>query len=133
MRWVRYALLLLLASSAEAQEKLDITADGPELAALANTRWSQIYPEFDFEGGCLMGFFTFRFNANGYFTFHNRVQGSWRIDERGIVHLRTRSGVRFMLMMEQDQLRIIKPVSVTAGLTVWTFRRNGRFQKCPNE
>jgi hypothetical protein len=128
---LRYrSLLLLLALStlpraeAAAQEKLDQEED-PAMAALANTRWSMILPERDYEGGCIMGFLAWRFSPTGYFIYNNKVQGSWRVDALGSVRLRTRDGVRFILMMEENQLRAVQNLPF--------MKRGNVFQKCPNE
>jgi hypothetical protein len=118
------AALLGTAANVRAQDKLDVDLEDPELSAIANTRWSMVLPERDYEGGCLVGFLAFKFMPNGYFIYNNRISGWWRYDaNNNIIRLRTKDGVRFMLMVEADQLR------VTANLPF--VRRGNMFQKCP--
>ena len=81
-----------------------------------------ILPDKDYEGGCVVGFLAFTFSPTGYFIFNNRIKGSWRLDELGNVKLRTRDGVRFTLILEDN---ILRP---TANIDF--LKRNQRYQKC---
>ncbi|HEY6881025.1 MAG TPA: hypothetical protein VI299_23530 [Polyangiales bacterium] len=131
MRWSRSLVLLLAVLSVakvhaqKVEPKLDQGEDDPSNSVLANTRWSMILPERDYEGGCIMGFMTFRFSPLGYFIFNNKIHGSWRIDALGTVRLRTRDGVRFMLMLQDNQLRAVQNLPF--------LKRGNVFQKCSNE
>lgn len=126
------ALLVVLASltvwsaaHAQNEPKLDQGPEDPAMAALANTRWSMILPERDYEGGCIQGFMAWRFSPTGYFIFNNKLRGSWRLDALGNVRLRTRDGLKFMLMLQDNQLRAVQNLPF--------MKRGNVFQKCANE
>lgn len=99
------AAIWLLASAAGASDGLDWDPNSKAVLRFTAVRWSMIYPDRDFEGGCVVGYRAFSFSPTGYFVFNNRVRGSWRIDELGNLKLRTRDGVRFTLVVESSGLR----------------------------
>jgi hypothetical protein len=117
------AMLLGAATAAQADDPLDIDPAADEIERFTTTRWSMSNPPKDYEGGCVVGFLAFQFSPTGYFTFNNRIHGSWRIDELGNLKLRTRAGQRFTLLVEGTTLR---PTHTVAFL-----RRGQVFQRCP--
>jgi hypothetical protein len=112
--WVPTAALLVLTfalrpSVARAvDDALDWDPNSRAVLRFTSTRWSMIYPERDFEGGCVVGYQAFSFSPTGYFVFNNRVRGSWRIDELGNLKLRTRDGRRFTLVADSVGLRPVQ-------------------------
>ena len=86
-------------------------------------RWSQIRPEKDFNGGCVIGFLAFQFSPTGYFVFNNRIRGSWRVDELGNLKLRTKDGVVFTLIVEGETLRPTRNLDF--------MKRTYLYQRCP--
>jgi hypothetical protein len=86
-------------------------------------RWSSILPARDFEGGCVVGYLAFSFSPTGYWVFNNRIRGSWRIDEIGNLKLRTRDGVRFTLLVQDNVLRPAQNLPF--------LRRTQLYQRCP--
>lgn len=123
------------ANAQEVKEKLDTESDAEAAAsAFHNTRWSMVFPEVDFEGGCTQGFFTFRFSPTGYFVFDNTLQGSWRVDPARNIQLKSRQGQKFTLRIREDnQLELLEGMRVSNASYVWRVRRNARFQKCTGE
>jgi hypothetical protein len=119
------ALAVLLSattrSSAVEPQELDPNAD--VIRRFTATRWSMIVPDKDYEGGCVVGFLAFSFSPTGYFTFNNRIHGSWRIDELGNLKLRTRDGVLFTMLVDGQNMRSTK--------TIEFLRRTMIFQRCP--
>lgn len=105
-----------------AQEAIDMEPGGPNIERFTSARWSMISPDKDFEGGCVVGFLAFQFSPTGYFTYNNRIRGSWRIDELGNLKLRTRDGFRFTLLVEGTTLR--------PAQTVAFLNRGQLFQRC---
>lgn len=87
------------------------------------TRWSQIIPDKDYEGGCVVGFLAFSFSPTGYFVFNNRIRGSWRVDELGNLKLRTRDGVLFTMIVDGTTIR--------PSRTIDFLKRTNIFQRCP--
>jgi hypothetical protein len=112
----------LLAAPGRAQ---DVSADPLtlELARFTSTRWSMISPDKDYEGGCVVGFLAFEFSPTGYFTYNNRIRGSWRIDELGNLKLVTRDGQRVTLLVEGTTLRPSRNFAF--------LKRAELYQKCP--
>jgi len=117
------ALLLGIAGVGRADEPLDIDPAATKLERFTATRWSLISPDKDYEGGCVVGFLAFQFSPTGYFTYNNRIHGSWQIDELGNLKLRTRSGVRFTLLVQGTTLR--------PSQTVAFLKRSHLYQRCP--
>ncbi|HKU41652.1 MAG TPA: hypothetical protein VJR89_26020 [Polyangiales bacterium] len=99
------------------------TNPGADIERFTKARWSQIYPDKDFEGGCVVGFLAFQFSATGYFIYNNHIKGAWRVDELGNLKLRTREGLRFTLMVDGNTLR---PSQDVAGV----LKRSTTFQRC---
>jgi len=104
------ALAACAAAAASPDRAAAQTAPPIDPAATATSkftgaRWSLISPDKDFEGGCVVGFLAWEFSETGYFSYNNRIRGSWRIDELGNLKLRTRDGVRFTLLVEGTTLR----------------------------
>lgn len=118
------ALLAWLgATTAHAQGKIDAQLDDPELSVLANTVWAMTLPERDFAGGCVVGFLAFKFQANGYFLYNNRISGWWRFDlATNKVRLRTHQGKPFMLSLEGDVLKVPQNTPF--------LKRGNEFKKC---
>ncbi|MEY4576636.1 MAG: hypothetical protein RL701_1339 [Pseudomonadota bacterium] len=114
--------LALNAGSARAQVS-DSSLSADTLNRFTGPRWSQIRPSRDFEGGCVIGFLSFRFDATGYFVFNNHVRGAWWVDELGNLKLRTRDGLRFTLIVEGNTLRPNKNLPF--------MKRTFMFQRCP--
>ena len=105
---------------AQARGLEDVNTDA--MLRFTGPRWSQIRPEKDFNGGCVIGFLAFQFSPTGYFVFNNRIRGSWRIDELGNLKLRTKDGVVFTLIVEGDTLRPTRNLSFT--------KRTYQYQRC---
>jgi hypothetical protein len=106
------ALMLSLAvqplGARAVDDALDWDPNSRAVLRFTGTRWSMIYPDRDFEGGCVVGYLAFSFSPTGYFVFNNRVRGSWRIDELGNLKLRTRDGRRFTLVADSVGLRPVQ-------------------------
>lgn len=118
------ALIALAQLTAPARAQ-DVSADPLtlELTRFTTARWSMISPDKDFEGGCVVGFLAFEFSPTGYFTYNNRIRGSWRIDELGNLKLVTRDGQRVTLLVEGDTLRPSRNFAF--------LKRAELYQKCP--
>ena len=99
----------------------DVNVDA--MQRFTGPRWSQIRPDRDFNGGCVIGFLAFQFSPTGYFVFNNHVRGSWRVDEIGNLKLRTRDGVVFTLIVEGDTLRPTRNLPF--------MKRTFMYQRCP--
>jgi hypothetical protein len=112
------------AQRAAAEELMGPVAEAtPEqLAFFTESRWSLVFPERDYEGGCVVGFLAFQFHPAGYFTFNNRVRGVWRIDGAGNLRMRTRDGVFFQLIVEGPTLRPARNLPF--------LRRTDVYQRC---
>jgi hypothetical protein len=111
-----------------AQFSQPATVEGYDLNGAAMQRftgpaWSLVYPDRDYQGGCVIGFLAFRFSPTGYFVYNNRVRGSWRVDEMGNLLLRTKDGLKFTLIVEGTTLR------PTGNLPF--ARKFYQFQRCP--
>jgi hypothetical protein len=107
-----------------AAQTMDRSAENPDAnAKFTSVRWSQIRPEKDFQGGCVVGFLAFRFDPTGYFIFNNHVRGAWWIDELGNLILRTRDGLRFTLIVDGDTIRPNKNLPF--------MRRTFQYKRCP--
>jgi len=115
----------LWAASAASATAQDLAKTSDSLMRFTGPRWSLIRPARDFQGGCAVGFLSFRFDPTGYFIFNNRVRGAWWIDELGNLKLRTREGVRFTLLVEGNTLR------PTRNLPFPFLNRTSLFQRCP--
>jgi hypothetical protein len=128
---IRTALLVLVAivvamaavPHARADEPLDIDPNADLIKRFTGPRWSMIVPDKDYEGGCVVGFLAFLFSPTGYFTFNNKIRGSWRVDELGNLKLRTRDGLAFTLLVSGDTVRSNK--------TIQFLSRTMIFQRCP--
>jgi hypothetical protein len=114
---------LLAATPMRAQEKPAEDPNAQTMLRFTAARWSQIRPNRDFEGGCVVGFLSFQFSPTGYFSFNNHIRGAWQVDEIGNLKLKTREGVRFTLIVMGDQLR------PSAELPF--IHRTDLFQRCP--
>jgi hypothetical protein len=114
--------LTLMAASVLPARAQENALERDIMARLTSARWSMILPAKDFEGGCVVGFLAWSFSPTGYFIYNNRIKGSWRLDELGNLKLRTRDGVRFTLIIEDN---ILRP---TANLGF--LQRFQRFQRC---
>jgi hypothetical protein len=101
---------------------LDLDTGSDSMTRFTGPRWSQIRPNRDFQGGCVVGFLAFQFNPTGYFIFNNHVHGSWRVDELGNLKLRSRDGETVTMVVDGD---IIRPTR-----TVSFVRRTDLFQRC---
>lgn len=97
--------------------------NGEALARFTGTAWSLVYPDRDYQGGCVVGFLAFRFSPTGYFVYNNRIRGSWRVDEMGNLLLRTRDGLKFTLIVDGNTLRPVENLPFA--------RRFYQFQRCP--
>ena len=62
--------------------------------------WSQIVPNHDYLEGCVTAYRAFQFNQLGYFIFDRTIHGTWRVDSRGNLVLKTRDGKRFTLIYD---------------------------------
>jgi hypothetical protein len=124
-KWIALsaALVLLGATPMRAQPKLDDENNTQTLLRFTTARWAQIRPNRDFEGGCVVGFLAFQFSPTGYFSFNNRIRGSWRVDELGNLKLKTRDGLRLSLIVTGDQLR--------SSADIGFLRRTDLYQRCP--
>ena len=122
------AMSWLLSGDVFAQEKQERQVEGLDLngeamAKFTSSPWSLVYPDRDYQGGCVIGFLAFRFSPTGYFIYNNRIRGSWRVDELGNLLLRTKDGLKFTLIVEGN---VVHP---TENLPF--ARRFYQFQKCP--
>jgi hypothetical protein len=108
---------------AQADEALDIDPNADFIKRFTGPRWSMIVPDKDYEGGCVVGFLAFAFSPTGYFTFNNRIRGSWRLDELGNLKLRTRDGVLFTMLVDGRTMRSSK--------TITFLSRTMIFERCP--
>jgi hypothetical protein len=128
--WLALILLLTVLGSANpgwAQAGgggLDLDTGADSISRFASARWSQIRPNRDFDGGCVVGFLAFKFSPTGYFIFNNHVRGSWLVDELGNLKLRSRTGEVVTMVVEGNTLRPTRTVSFV--------RRTDLFQRCPS-
>jgi hypothetical protein len=106
---------------AQARGLEDVNTDA--LTRFTGPRWSQIRPDRDYNGGCVIGFLAFQFSPTGYFVFNNRIRGSWRLDELGNLKLRTKDGQVFTLIVEGETLRPTRNLPF--------MKRTYLYQKCP--
>jgi hypothetical protein len=102
-------------------EGLDL--NGEAARRFTGPAWSLVYPDRDYQGGCVIGFLSFRFSPTGYFVYNNRLRGSWRVDEMGNLLLRTRDGLKFTLIVEGNTLRPVENLPFA--------RKFYQFQRCP--
>jgi hypothetical protein len=124
-RWSCTAVLAVAAIAAQpvlAQSTPSTDPNDTAISKFTGARWSLISPDKDFEGGCVVGFLAWEFSPTGYFTYNNRIRGSWRIDELGNLKLRTRDGVRLTLLVEGTTLRPSRNFAF--------LRRAELYQKC---
>jgi hypothetical protein len=125
----RILLSLLLALGVSAAEQTHAQVRGvadvntEAMTRFTGPRWSQIRPDKDFNGGCVIGFLAFQFSPTGYFVFNNRIRGSWRVDELGNLKLRTKDGVTFTLVVEGDTMRPTRNLPF--------MKRTFQYQRCP--
>ena len=117
------ALSVVAVGVSEADEPLDIDPVAQRLERFTATRWSLISPDKDYEGGCVVGFLAFQFSPTGYFTYNNRIHGSWQVDELGNLKLKTRNGIRLTLLVQGSTLR--------PSQTVAFLKRSHLYQRCP--
>jgi hypothetical protein len=124
-RFLLAGLALLAASAGKAQTADSADNPIPQDAATryGGSYWAQVYPNRDFQRGCVIGYLAFEFSPTGYFIFNRKVTGSWRVDELGNLRLRTRDGARLLLTVTNDMLM---PTS-NLGL----IKRANLYQKCP--
>lgn len=108
---------------ARADETLDVDPNADFIKRFTGPRWSMIVPDKDYDGGCVVGFLAFSFSPTGYFTFNNRIRGSWRLDELGNLKLRTRDGLLFTMLVDGQTMRPNK--------TIQFLSRTMIFQRCP--
>lgn len=97
--------------------------NGEALSRFTGPAWSLVYPDRDYQGGCVIGFLAFRFSPTGYFVYNNRIRGSWRVDEMGNLLLRTKDGLKFTLIVDGNTLRPVENLPFA--------RRFYQFQRCP--
>jgi hypothetical protein len=97
--------------------------NGEALSRFTGPAWSLVYPDRDYQGGCVIGFLAFRFSPTGYFVYNNRIRGSWRVDELGNLLLRTKDGVKFTLIVDGNTLHPTENLPFA--------RRFYQFQRCP--
>jgi len=116
-------MLLALTATVRADESPTEAEAVPDLSRFTGARWSMSYPERDYEGGCVVGFLSFQFYPNGFFTYNVKVRGVWRLDDEGRLQLRTRDGVRFTLLQEGDGLHATRDLPF--------LRRSNVFRRCP--
>lgn len=118
-----FALGLSAVDETRAQPRglADVNTD--TMMRFTGPRWSQIRPDRDFNGGCVIGFLAFQFSPTGYFVFNNHIRGSWRVDELGNLRLRTRDGLVFTLVVEGDTLRPTRNLPF--------MKRTFLYQRCP--
>ena len=121
------ALLLVAAlatfCTASAAVRAQEPIDPGDATRFTKARWSMIYPDKDYEGGCVVGFLAFEFSPTGYFAFNNHIRGSWRLDELGNLKLRTRDGVRFTMLVDGSTMRPSQDIPF--------LKRSQVFQRCP--
>ena len=118
-----FTLVLGAAEETHAQPRglADVNTDA--MTRFTGPRWSQIRPDRDFNGGCVIGFLAFQFSPTGYFVFNNHIRGSWRVDELGNLKLRTRDGIVFTLVIEGDTMRPTRNLPF--------MKRTFQYQRCP--
>jgi hypothetical protein len=97
--------------------------NGEAMRRFTGPAWSLVFPDRDFQGGCVIGFLSFRFSPTGYFVYNNRMRGSWRVDEMGNLLLRTKEGLKFTLIVEGTTLRPVENLPFA--------RKFYQFQRCP--
>jgi|GEM_PF-6833488 len=97
--------------------------NGEAMRRFTGPAWSLVYPDRDYQGGCVIGFLSFRFSPTGYFVYNNRLRGSWRVDEMGNLLLRTKEGLKFTLIVEGTTLRPVENLPFA--------RKFYQFQRCP--
>jgi hypothetical protein len=117
------ALGVSAADETRAQPRGLVDVNTDAMVRFTGPRWSQIRPDRDFNGGCVIGFLAFQFSPTGYFVFNNRIRGSWRLDELGNLKLRTKDGVTFTLIVEGDLLRPTRNLPF--------MKRTFQYQRCP--
>ena len=120
-RAVLAALVVLCAQrSASAQiggPPVNVTAD-----RFTANNWSEVYPSGSFETGCVNGYLAFVFSPDGGFVFNHRTRGSWRVDGRGNLFLRTREGTKFQLLFDGNGL--------TSNSKTTFLKRFAHFAEC---
>jgi hypothetical protein len=127
IRRILLSMLVALGVSAAEQTRAqvrgvaDVNTDA--MMRFTGPRWSQIRPDKDFNGGCVIGFLAFQFSPTGYFVFNNRIRGSWRVDELGNLKLRTKDGITFTLVIEGDTMRPTRNLPF--------MNRTFQYQRCP--
>jgi hypothetical protein len=97
--------------------------NGEAMRRFTGPAWSLVFPDRDYQGGCVIGFLSFRFSPTGYFVYNNRLRGSWRVDEMGNLLLRTKDGLKFTLIVEGTTLRPVENLPFA--------RKFYQFQRCP--
>jgi hypothetical protein len=97
--------------------------NGEAMRRVTGPAWSLVFPDRDYQGGCVIGFLSFRFSPTGYFVYNNRLRGSWRVDEMGNLLLRTKDGLKFTLIVEGTTLRPVENLPFA--------RKFYQFQRCP--
>jgi hypothetical protein len=97
--------------------------NGEALRRFTGPAWSLVFPDRDYQGGCVVGFLAFKFSPTGYFIYNNRLKGTWRVDELGNLLMRTRDGLRFTLIVEGNTLHPTENLPFA--------RRFYQFQRCP--
>ena len=97
--------------------------NGEAMRRFTGPAWSLVYPDRDYQGGCVIGFLSFRFSPTGYFVYNNRMRGSWRVDEMGNLLLRTKDGLKFTLVVEGNTLHPVENLPFA--------RKFYQFQRCP--
>ncbi|HET6340393.1 MAG TPA: hypothetical protein VFG30_44595 [Polyangiales bacterium] len=119
------ALTVWLSASSQirAEEPQELNPNADVMRLFTSTRWSMIVPDKDYDGGCVVGFLAFAFSPTGYFTFNNKIRGSWRIDELGNLKLRTRDGLLFTMLVDGQNMR--------SSRTIPFLSRTMIFQRCP--
>jgi hypothetical protein len=125
---IRTALLALVlgmatTSHVHAEEPIDVDPNADFIKRFTGPRWSMIIPDKDYEGGCVVGFLAFAFSPTGYFSWNNRIRGSWRVDELGNLKLRTRDGLLFTMLVDGTTMR--------PSRTIQFLSRTMIFQRCP--
>ncbi len=108
---------------ARGDEPIQIDPNADYIKRFTAVRWSMIVPDKDYEGGCVVGFLAFSFSPTGYFTYNNRIRGSWRMDELGNLKLRTRDGLLFTMLVDGQTMR--------PSRTIEFLTRAMIFERCP--
>jgi hypothetical protein len=114
---------LSLPPLARSQERMQIDPNADFIRRFTTVRWSMIVPDKDYEGGCVVGFLAFAFSPTGYFSYNNRIRGSWRVDELGNLKLRTRDGLQFTMLVDGQTMR--------PSRTIEFLTRAMIFERCP--